>query len=60
MDIFRKVANHEKVHLTGDIIKELSIKDLQVYAYIRIIACLDEVFQNICYKNDDYVNSKTQ
>jgi len=31
-----------------------------VYAYIRIIACIDQAFLNANYKNDDYLRSKKQ
>lgn len=31
-----------------------------MYTYIRVIACIDQVFVNTQFKNDDFLRSKKQ
>ena len=42
MDIFRKVANSDGVYFNENAIKQFSLADTPVYAYIRVIANIDE------------------
>jgi hypothetical protein len=60
MQMFKKVANTQGVHYTTNLVKEFKYEDIKVYAYIRIIACIDQAFLNTHYKNDDYLRSKKQ
>jgi hypothetical protein len=58
--MFKKLANSSEIHLKNNVIKDLFYEDLKVYAWIRNIVCLDEIFVNTNYKNDDYISSKKQ
>ena len=55
MQMFKKVANTQGVHYTTNLVKEFKYEDIKVYAYIRIIACIDQAFLNT-----DYLRSKKQ
>lgn len=58
--MFKKVANSAGVHFASNIVREFKYEDIKVYAYVRIIANIDQVFLNSSYKNDDYLRSKKQ
>lgn len=60
MNMFKKIANSPGIHFSNSLIKEFKYDDLKVYTYIRVIACLDQVFVNNNFKNDDYLRSKKQ
>lgn len=58
--MFKKIANSQGIQFSNSLIKEFKYEDLKVYTYIRVIACLDQAFQNNNFKNDDYLRSKKQ
>ncbi len=58
--MFKKVANSAGVHFSSNLVREFKYEDIKVYAYVRIIANIDQVFLNSSYKNDDYLRSKKQ
>lgn len=60
MNMFKKLANSQGIYFPNNAVKQFKQEDLKVYAYIRSIACLDQVFLSASFKNDDYLRSKKQ
>lgn len=59
-NLFSKIVNSHGVHFSLNIVKDFKYEDVKVYAYIRLICCVDEAFLNTNYRNDDYLRSKKQ